>query len=202
MSEVKLFNRWDYDVEIVDEGLKPYMNLTPVVVPHTSGRHEGKRFWKSEKVNIVERLANNMMRSGQGTKKFGGKYIRGGGSTGKKNKALKIVEDSFEEIGRKTKDNPIQVFVDALQNAAPREETTTIIYGGIRYHQSVDVSPQRRVDLGLKNIAIAAYANSFNKKNSIVDCLVDEIVSAANNDTKSYAVKRKEEVERIAKASR
>ena len=202
MSNIKLFDKWDYDVEVLDTGLQPYICLDPMIVPHSGGKHAKKKFWKTEKTNIVERLVNKIMRSAQGSKKFSGKYLRGAGSTGKKTLAIKIVEEAFEKIHKKTNDNPVQVLVDAVQNAASREETTTIIYGGVRYHQSVDISPQRRVDLGLKNITIAAYANAFNTKNDIVDCLVEEIVNAANNDPKSYAIKKKEEAERIAQSSR
>jgi len=202
MSDIKLFNKWDFDVEVVDPGLEPYINTEPVILPHSSGRHSKKRFWKSERNNIVERLVNKLMRSGQGSKKFSGKYIRGAGATGKKQKAMGIVKDAFEIINQRTNDNPVQVFVDAVQNAGPREETTTIIYGGVHYHQAVDTAPQRRVDIGLKNIAVASFANSFNSKNTIGENVADEIINAANNDTKSYAVKKKEEVERIARSSR
>ncbi|MFH1403904.1 MAG: 30S ribosomal protein S7 [Candidatus Altiarchaeota archaeon] len=197
----KLFGRWDYDVTIEDPGLAMYMSLTPTYVPHTSGRLVGKQFIKS-KMNIVERLANKMMRSGQGTRKVAGKYIRGGGNTGKKQNALNIVEKAFEIIEKRTKKNPIQVLVDAIQKSCPREETTTIIYGGIRYHQAVDVSSQRRVDFALKYVSLGAFATAFNNKKKIEECLADEIIWASESDTKSYAIQRKEETERIAKAAR
>ncbi len=201
MADMKLFGRWDYNVEVKDEGMSRYINLTPVELPHTSGRLIGKQFSKS-KMNIVERLVNKMMRSGQGTRKIAGKYIRGGGNTGKKMNALKIIEQAFEIVEKKTKKNPIQVYIDALQNSGPREETTTIIYGGIRYHQAVDVSTQRRVDFGVKYLSLGAFATAFNKKKSIEDCLADEIIWAANSDNKSYAIQRKEETERIAHSAR
>ncbi|MBN2517614.1 MAG: 30S ribosomal protein S7 [Candidatus Altiarchaeota archaeon] len=201
-TDFKLFGKWDYDVEIVDVGLRPYMNINPMSVPDSRGRHTKKRFWKAEKVSIVERMINKIMRSGQGSKKFGGKYIRGTGATGKKSLAMKIVEGAFDIVAQKTNDNPVQVLVDAVQNAAPREETTTIIYGGVHYHQAVDIASQRRIDLALKNIVVAAYANSFNSKGSIQASLAEEIITTANNDPKSYAIKKKEETERIALSSR
>jgi small subunit ribosomal protein S7 len=200
--EVKLFNKWGFeDIQVKDEGMKRYISLKPVYVPHSAGRLSGKQFAKS-KMNIVERLVNKMMRSGQGTKKVAGKFIRGGGNTGKKQNALKIVEKAFDIIEKKTKKNPIQVFIDALTNTGPREETTTIIYGGIRYHHAVDVSSQRRVDFGLKYISIGAFATSFRNKKTIEECLADEIIAAANQDIKSYAIQRKEETERIAQSAR
>ena len=202
MAEIKLFGRWDYSSVVVkDVGLGRYMNLTPVYMPHTSGRMVGKQFSKS-KMSLVERLINKMMRSGQGTRKVAGRYIRGGGNTGKKANALNIIEKAFTIIEGRTKKNPLQVFVDAVQNAGPREETTTIIYGGIRYHQSVDVSTQRRVDFALKYLSLGAFATAFNKKKSIEDCLADEIIWASNSDSKSYAIQRKEETERIAQSAR
>jgi len=201
-QDIKLFGKWDFNVEVVDAGLQNYLNLTPVYAPHTGGRHSRKRFWKAEKVPIVERLINKVMRSGQGTKKFSGKYIRGGGATGKKALATRIVEDAFDIVAQRTKQNPLQVLIDAIQNAAPMEETTTIIYGGVNYHQAVDIAPQRRIDLALRNLVVAAYANSFNNPATIANTLAEEIMNSAKNDTKSYAIKKKEEVERIARSSR
>ncbi|MFH1054715.1 MAG: 30S ribosomal protein S7 [Candidatus Altiarchaeota archaeon] len=201
MADIKLLGRWDYNVTLKDAGMARYICLNPIHVPHTSGRYIGKQFSKS-KMNIVERLINKMMRSGQGTKKVAGKYIRGGGNTGKKLNAINIIEKAFEIVEKRTKKNPIQVFVDAIQNAGPREETTTIIYGGIRYHQSVDVSTQRRVDFALKYLSLGAFATAFNKNKSIEECLADEIIWASNSESKSYAVQRKEETERIAQSAR
>jgi small subunit ribosomal protein S7 len=202
MDNIKLFNRWDFDVEVLDAGLQHYVNLEPIMVPNSGGKHSKKRFWKAEKVNVVERLVNKIMRGSVGSKKFSGKYMRGAGATGKKSRAIKIVEKAFTIIEKRTGRNPIQVFIDALQNAAPREETTTIIYGGVHYHQAVDVSPMRRLDMAIKNLVVAAYGNSFKKKNTIEECLADEIVEGAKNDPKSFAIKKKEEMERIAQSAR
>lgn len=202
MEEIKLFGRWDYtSVQVKDPGIKKYISLTPIYLPITSGRLVGKQFGKS-RMNIVERLTNKLMRSGQGTKKVAGRFIRGGGATGKKQNAIKIVEKAFEIIEKRTGKNPIQVLVDAIENAGPNEETTVIIYGGIKYHQAVDVSPQRKVDFALKYITLGAFATAFNNKKPIEECLADEIIWAATSDTKGYAIQRKEETERIAKSAR
>ncbi|MBD3388288.1 MAG: 30S ribosomal protein S7 [Candidatus Altiarchaeales archaeon] len=198
---MKLFGRWEYDITLKDKGMARYINLTPVHIPHTAGRMVGKQFSKS-KMNIVERLVNKMMRSGQGTRKVAGKYIRGSGNTGKKMNALNIVEKAFEIVEKRTKKNPLQVLVDAIQASGPREETTTIIYGGIRYHQAVDVSTQRRVDFALKYLSLGAFATAFSKDKPIEECLADEIIWASKSDTKSYAIQRKEETERIAHSAR
>ncbi len=201
-TEPRLFNKWSYtDVDVEKAGLKRYINLIPVFLPHSSGRGAGKQFNKSQ-MNIVERLVNRMMRSGQGTRKVAGKYIRDGGNTGKKQKALRIVRDAFEIIEQRTKKNPIQVLVDAIVHTTPQEETTVIIYGGIRYHQAVDVAPQRRIDFALKHLSLGAFSSAFKAKTPIEEALADELIAAAAGDTKSYAVQRKEETERIAQSAR
>ncbi|RLE48423.1 MAG: 30S ribosomal protein S7 [Candidatus Methanomethylicota archaeon] len=186
--DIKLFGKWPYeDVEVRDPGLKRYICLKPVFLPHTGGRHEHKPFGKAE-VPIVERLINKVMRPGK--------------NMGKKTLATNIVKHAFEIIHLRTGENPIQVLVRALENAAPREETTRIVYGGIVYHQAVDISPMRRLDLALRFITDGARRASFSNPKSIEECLAEEIILAANGDPKSYAIQKKEEIERIALSSR
>ncbi len=200
--EVKIFGKWDYDVEIRDEGLKRYITLSPILIPHSGGRHEAHRFWKIRQ-NIVERLVNKTMRSGAVKRKVSGRFIRrAGGLTGKKHKAYNVVKDSFDIINRKTKKNPLAVLITAIENSSPREETTTIAYGGVKYHQAVDISPQRRIDVALKNITLGASARAFKSKLSYAAALAEEIIAAHDKDMKSFAVGKKEEIERIAKSAR
>lgn len=201
-SEYKLFNKWSFaDVIVSDLSLVRYVNLDPVVMPHSFGRKTRGRFEKAN-LNIVERLINKIMRSGQGKRKLSGKFIRGRGSCGKKMEAMRIVENAFEIIEKQTKQNPIQVLVKAIENAAPREDITRVKRGGVAYSLAVDVSPLKRLDEVVKNIALGGFGGSFNKKVSAEQALADEIIAAASNDLKSSAIKRKDEVERIAKASR
>jgi len=186
--KVLLFGKWDLsEVEVRDESLRPYICLKPVLVPHTEGRHEKRRFLKA-RVPIVERLINQMMRPGR--------------NAGKKFLATSIVKRALELIELRTGQNPVQVLVWAIENASPREETTRVVYGGILYHISVDVSPQRRVDLALRLIAEGARMAAFNNPKPIEECLADEIIAAAYGDPSSYALRRKEEIERIAYAAR
>jgi small subunit ribosomal protein S7 len=70
------------------------------------------------------------------------------------------------------------------------------------YFKAVDISPQRRVDLALRNLAQAARENSFRNRKTIDEALADELILAAEKDTKSYAVRKKIEQERVALASR
>ncbi len=195
----KIFGKWSTeDVEVKDPSLRAYINLKPVLVPHSCGRHAKKPFGKAE-VNIVERIINRMMVTGH----EGKKHKRSSGhNCGKKHLTYNIVKEAFEIIHKKTKKNPIQVLVDALINAGPREETTRLKYGGIVYHQSVDVSPSRRLDIAIRNICVGAAKQAFRSKKSIAEALADEIIAASRYDLKCYSIAKKEEIERIAKASR
>jgi len=200
--DIKLFGIWSFDgVEVREESLAKYICLKPVYLPHTGGRNTKKQFEKS-KISVVERLANKLMRSGNGSKKVQGKFIRDGGNTGNKQNVLNIIRRAFKIIEKREKKNPIQVLVDAISNAGPREESTVIIYGGIKYPQPVDVSPQRKIDFALKHLALGAFAASYMSKQSIENALADEIINASHNNNKSYAISRKEEVERIAHSAR
>src|SRR3990167_384222 len=113
-----------------------------------------------------------------------------------------IVEKTFSLIEQKSKKNPVEVFVKALENAAPREEITTIEYGGARYPKAVECAPQRRVDYALRLMVQGAYAASFGKKKSIEEALSEEIIKAYNMDQGSVALSKKLELERQSDASR
>lgn len=187
-EEIKLFGKWSCeDIEIRDLGLERYISLKPVAVPHSMGRHEHQRFRKAE-VNIVERLLNNLMRPGK--------------NAGKKAKVLNIMKHAFEIIHLRTDRPPIGVLVKAVENCAPCEDTTRLSYGGIVYHLSVDVSPQRRVDLALRFICDGARRAAMHNPRSIAECLAEELVLASKHDMRSHAVSKRHEQERIAKASR
>ncbi len=186
--EIKLFQKWSFkDIAVTDIGLQRYLNLTPMVAPHSMGRHEHQRFRKS-KVNIVERLINGLMRSGK--------------NAGKKAKATNIVKETFEIINLRTCKNPVEILVKAVENSAPCEDTTRVSYGGVVYHLSVDVAPQRRIDLAIRHITEGARASSKNNPRSIQETLADELVLAANKDIKSVAVAKRNEIERVAQSSR
>lgn len=199
MTELKLFNRWDFNVEIKDQGLKPYINLKPVVIPKTGGRYSKQKFYKS-KMNIVERLVNKIMVPGHRGKKH---LISSGRNTGKSQTILNIIKKVFEKLEKKTNKNPIEILVRAIENAALREEITSYQMGGIMVRKAVITSPQRRVDAALSVIVQSAYRKSFGKKMSMTDALVNEIFHAYKNDaSKSEAIKEKERIEREAGGAR
>jgi len=144
----------------------------------------------------VERLANTIMH-------FGRKHAKNTGRMGgKKQKAIKIIKGSFDIISLETGKNPIAVLVKAVENASPNEDTTRIAYGGVAYHVSVDISPQRRVDLALRFISEGVRDAAFASRKSVEEALADEIMAAARNDTNGYSIKKKNEQERMAQASR
>ena len=186
--EVLIFGKYSTnDIVIEDAGLAKYIDLESMMVPHSGGKHANMWFGKS-KLSIVERLINNIMM----TEKY----------TGKKLKAYKAVSDAFYIIAAKTKKNPVQVLVEALQNAAPREEVTRLQFGGISVPKAVDISPQRRLDIALRNLSVGVVAASAKNKKAIQDCLADEIMLAAKGDMTSFSVAKKEETERVAQSAR
>ncbi|HJN58346.1 MAG TPA: 30S ribosomal protein S7 [Nitrososphaerales archaeon] len=194
--EILLFRKWDsQNVEIIDHGLKNTISLTPMIIPNSMGRHEHQKFQKAT-VNIVERLVNNIMHFGRRGAKNTGRM------GGKKSRGLNIVETAFNIIQLRTNENPIQILVRAIENTAPNEDTTRIAYGGVVYHVSVDIAPIRRVDLSLRFISEGVREAAFSAPRSIEETLADEIILASNNDNNSYAIKKKNEQERIAIASR
>src|SRR3989344_3765512 len=197
---MKLFNKWDTSAVVIeDPGLKSYINISPILVPKTGGKNTVVRFWKN-KTTIVERLMNKLMVPGHAGKKH---KLTSKTCSGKSQTVYKIVFKTLEQLEAQTKKNPVEVLVKAIENAAPREEITTIEYGGARYPQAVECSPQRRIDLTLKHMVQGAYQKSFGKKKSIVAALSEEILAAYNNDNqKSNALAKRFEVERQADSSR
>eukprot|EP01120_Amphizonella_sp_Union-15-10_P007777 TRINITY_DN266_c0_g1_i2.p1 TRINITY_DN266_c0_g1~~TRINITY_DN266_c0_g1_i2.p1 ORF type:complete len:200 (+),score=35.19 TRINITY_DN266_c0_g1_i2:705-1304(+) len=191
--EVKLFNRWTYDdVSVPDISLHDYIALKEKekyrqFLPHTASRYNVKQFRKAT-CPIVERLVNSMMMYGR--------------NSGKKLKAVRIVKHAFEIIHLLTGHNPIQVLVEAIVNAGPREDSTRVGSAGTVRRQAVDVSPLRRVNQAIYLICLGAREAAFRNIKSIAECLADEIFNASKGSSNSYAIKKKDEVERVAKTNR
>ncbi|MFQ5969105.1 MAG: 30S ribosomal protein S7 [Nitrososphaerales archaeon] len=191
-----LFRKWDLtEPKIHDPGMQKVLSLNMCIIPTSFGRHEHKRFRKAN-VNVVERLASKLMH-------FGKKYAKNTGRMGgKKARSINIVKTALEIIHLKAGENPVSVLIKALENAAPNEDTTRIVYGGVVYHVSVDVSPLRRIDLALRFITEGAKESAFSNPKTVEEALADEIILAAQKDMNSFAIKKKNEQERIALASR
>jgi small subunit ribosomal protein S7 len=183
-----LFGQFSFEgLEVHDPGLQPYLYLHPIYAPHTEGKLTGRPFMKTH-MHVVERLANHLMK--------GGKF------TGKKSKALKTVRLAFQELAKTEKQNPLQLLVNAIENAAPREEVTRLQFGGISVPRAVDGSPARRVNVAIRNLALGAIQSSRKSTKPIHACLATEIGLAAKGELTSFAVGRKEEVERVAQSAR
>eukprot|EP00933_Yihiella_yeosuensis_P020535 TRINITY_DN16451_c0_g1_i1.p2 TRINITY_DN16451_c0_g1~~TRINITY_DN16451_c0_g1_i1.p2 ORF type:complete len:204 (+),score=27.06 TRINITY_DN16451_c0_g1_i1:28-612(+) len=189
-NEVRLFNKFSStDVQVTDLALVDYIAVQkrPVFVPHTAGRYAKKAFKKAT-CPVVERLVNSLMMHGR--------------NTGKKLLAIKIVKQAFEIIALVSKKNPLQVLADAVAKGGPREDSTRIGNGGVVRRQACDVSPLRRVNIAIYLMTQGARNASFRNLKSIAECLADEIMNCANENQNSYAIKKKDEIERVAKANR
>jgi len=189
VGNVKLFNKWDYhDVEVRDISLTDYIYLSkPVYVTHSAGRYATKRFRKAS-CPIIERLTNSLMMHGR--------------NNGKKLMAVRIIDHAFEIIHLMTDQNPIQVAVDAIVNCGPREDSTRIGSAGTVRRQAVDVSPLRRVNQAIALLTTGAREAAFRNVKSIAECLAEELTNAAKGSSNSYAIKKKDELERVAKSNR
>ena len=185
---IKLFGEWSFDgIDVRDIGLKRYLNLEPVWLPHSGGRHEARKFRKS-RLNIVERFINSL--------------IKPGSSGGDKSRITNSVQTAFKIIHLKTGRNPVEVLVRAIENASPNEDTTRIGYGGVVYRLAVDISPQRRIDIALRFIVRGIKEQTFGNRKTLEEIVADQLIGAANNEGNNFAIRRKQEVERVALSSR
>ena len=195
---IKIFDLFDVsEVKVEDMGLKKYINLTPKMVLKSHGR-DREKFGKG-RVNIIERLISLLQVPGHRGKKH---VIMTSYATGKWSKEVKTVLGAFKIIEQKTKQNPVQVFVKAIENAAPRDEITSIEYGGARYPQAVDVSPYRRVNIAIRNIVHGSQDKAFNKKTRMAEALANEIINASIESGESFALTKKSETEKMADSAR
>merc|ERR1712150_358893 len=120
---------------------------------------------------IVERLVNSLMI-----------HCR---NNGKKLMAMRIVQHMFEILYLYTDQNPVDVLVDAIINAGPREDATRIGGAGTVRRQAVDVSPLRRVNQAIYFLTTGARASAFRSLKTIAECLADELINAANESANS-----------------
>jgi small subunit ribosomal protein S5e len=191
VAEIKLFGKWTYeDVEINDISLEDYIGVKAkhaVYVPHTAGRYAAKRFRKAQ-CPIVERLVNALMMHGR--------------NNGKKLMAVRIVKHTMDIIHLLSDQNPLQVIVDAIINSGPREDATRVGSAGVIRRQAVDMSPLRRVNQAIWLITTGSREAAFRNVKTIAECLADELINAAKGSSNSYAIKKKDELERVAKANR
>jgi len=189
-TDIRVFGKWSgAEVQISDMSLEDYIlgAKQPKFLPHSAGRYQVKRFRKAS-CPIVERLVCSLMFHGR--------------NNGKKLMAVRIVRHTFEIIHLLTGENPLQVLVNAIINSGPREDSTRIGRAGTVRRQAVDVSPLRRVNQALYLICTGARDSAFKSVKTIAECLADELINAAKGSSTSFAIKRKDELERVAKSNR
>lgn len=125
------------------------------------------------------------------------KFINGLMYDGKKSTAERIFYESLEKIGEKTGKDPVEVFHEALNNVKPSVEVRPRRVGGATYQVPMEVSSFRKQSLGIRWLIRSSRARS---EKSMVDKLSSEIMDAQNN--RGSAVKKKEDIHRMAEANR
>jgi len=192
--EPKLFGKWSYEgVECDDISLAAYLNLRTtnqqVYVPYTAGRYQQKKF-KKIKCPLIERVVCTMM-------------VAGSRNNGKKQLAMRLVKQTLDLIHLLTGLNPLQVLVNAIANGGSREDSTRIGSGGTVRRQAVDCSPLRRINQAIYLMHKGSKDSCFRTVKSIQECMADEIINAAKGaGSNSYACRKKDEIERVAKGNR
>ena len=116
---------------------------------------------------------------------------------GKRGIAAKIVYDAINKIKTKTKDEPINIFNEAINNIKPTVEVRSRRVGGATYQIPMEVRPARRSALAMR--WIATYAQSRSEKNMTLR-LANELLEACEG--RGEAVKKKEDTHRMAEANR
>merc|ERR1711933_77102 len=190
-NEPKMFGKWDLsEVKCMDMALADYIKFdksNAKYLAHNSSRFNKTRFKKAQ-CHIVERLVNALMQKGR--------------NNGKKMLSMRIVKHAFEIIHVMTGENPVQICVSASMNGGPREDSTRIGRAGSVRRQACDVSPLRRVNQAIWLICTGARNAAFRNTKSMSECLADELMNAAKGSSNSYAIKKKDELERVAKSNR
>ena len=116
---------------------------------------------------------------------------------GKKTIARKAVYDALEKIKKETKEEPIKIFEQALENTTPMIEVFSKRVGGANYQVPREVRPERRFMLAVRWIVNAARSK---KGKPIADKLAAELMAASKNE--GEAVKKKQDMHRQAEANR
>lgn len=131
---------------------------------------------------MVTRFINNIMKNG------------------KKHTAYKIFYDSLDIVGEKMKDNelsPLDIWKKALENITPQLEVKSRRIGGATFQVPMEVRPERKVSISMKNLALFAKKRAGR---SMSERLAQEILAAYNEE--GGAFKKKEEMHRMAEANK
>ena len=125
------------------------------------------------------------------------KFINGLMRKGKKSTASKIFSETLEIIQKKTNDEPLKVFKQAVENVKPVLEVRSKRVGGANYQIPIEVSSNRRISLSIRWIITAAHARG---EKSMEERLASELMEAAGS--RGLAVKKKEDTHRMAEANK
>ena len=125
------------------------------------------------------------------------KFINGLLRQGKKSTASRVFYRTLEIIGKKTNDEPLKVFKQAIENVKPVLEVRSKRVGGANYQIPIEVPSNRRIALGIRWIVGAAKSRG---EKSMEEKLAGELMDAASN--KGSAVKKKEDTHRMADANK
>jgi len=194
--EPKLFGKWTYDgVQCSEQSLIDYLTVkrekAQVYIPYTAGKYQKKRFQKVF-CPVFERFVNQLM-------------VGYGRTNGKKQMAVRHFKQTLDIINLLTGSNPLEVLFEAIVQGGAREDSTRIGSGGTVRRQAVDVSPLRRVNQAIYLICKGSRESAFRSHKALSECLADEIIAASKgvgSGANSYAVKKKDEIERVAKGNR
>jgi len=116
---------------------------------------------------------------------------------GKKSTARRVIYDAFDLMESRAKQNPLELFENAIHNVEPVLEVKPRRVGGATYQVPMEVDPHRRMTLAMRWILAAARSRSGK---SMAECLADELIDAANKT--GTAIKKREETHRMAEANR
>ena len=116
---------------------------------------------------------------------------------GKRSVAESIVYGSFEQIEKRTKKNPVEIFHAALDNVKPAIEVRSRRVGGATYQVPVEVRPDRAQALAIRWLIGTARERS---ESTMVDRLCGELLDASNN--RGASVKKREDTHRMAEANK
>merc|ERR1711907_885287 len=184
--EPKLFGKWAYDnVKSSELSLVEYLSVSnvksQVFTPYTAGKYQKKRFQKVS-CPITERFTNQLM-------------VGNHRQNGKKQQAVRIFKQTLEIIHLLTGQNPLEVLFEAIVQSGAREDSTIIGSGGT----------VRRVNQAIYLLCKGSRESAFRSFKSMSETLADEIINASKGvgqSNNSYAVKKKDEIERVAKGNR
>ena len=131
------------------------------------------------KSNVIPKLINSIMYDG------------------KKTVAEKIIYDAIDKIKSKSKDEPITIFNQAINNIKPTVEVRSRRVGGATYQVPVEVRPERREALAIRWLITASRSRN---ENTMEERLAGELLDAVNS--RGAAVKKREDTHKMADANK